>query len=50
MREALQRAKGRVKLAVLLLQGCDLAEATAILDQMGGKLREAMTLVDKRNI
>lgn len=49
VREALQRAKGSVKLAVLLLQGCDVDEATAILDQTGGKLREAMTLVDKRN-
>jgi N-acetylmuramic acid 6-phosphate etherase len=48
VRDALQRAKGSVKLAALLLHGCDLAEAAAILDRTGGRLREAIALADKR--
>jgi N-acetylmuramic acid 6-phosphate etherase len=48
VRDALSRAKGSVKLAALLLHGCDFAEATAILEQTGGRLREAIVLADKR--
>ena len=49
VRDALRRAKGSVKLAALLLHGCDLAEATAILDRTGGRLREAIALADERH-
>jgi N-acetylmuramic acid 6-phosphate etherase len=48
VREALAHAKGSIKLAVLLLQGCDVAEAAAILDKTHGRLREAMAVVDKQ--
>ena len=40
-REALRRANGNVKLAVLLLHGRDVKEATDILDSAGGQLRAA---------
>ncbi|MGO8954121.1 MAG: N-acetylmuramic acid 6-phosphate etherase [Rhodomicrobium sp.] len=43
-REALERAGGSVKLAVLLLRGCGLDEARDALDRAGGRLREAMAL------
>ena len=39
---ALQRADGNVKLAVLLLHGCDLAIARALLDETCGQLRPAV--------
>jgi len=42
VREALDRAEGSVKLAVLLLQGCELREAQAVLDRAGGRLRGAL--------
>jgi N-acetylmuramic acid 6-phosphate etherase len=48
IRDALMRAKGNVKLAALLLQGCDVADAAAILDQSGGRLRDALALLDRR--
>jgi N-acetylmuramic acid 6-phosphate etherase len=44
-RDALSRAGGSIKLAVLLLNGCDLAAARAALDQAGGQLRAAIDLV-----
>jgi N-acetylmuramic acid 6-phosphate etherase len=44
-REALRRAGGSVKLAVLLLQGCDVDEATTLLERAGGQLRGALCLV-----
>jgi N-acetylmuramic acid 6-phosphate etherase len=44
-REALRRAQGSVKLAVLLLWGCGLEEAREILDSAGGQLRAALTLL-----
>jgi N-acetylmuramic acid 6-phosphate etherase len=47
-REALQRADGNVKLAVLLLHGCDVKEATAVLDRAGGQLRAALASIGKR--
>jgi len=45
VREALERAKGSVKLAVLLLEGCDLEMARTALDSAGGRLRAAIALV-----
>jgi N-acetylmuramic acid 6-phosphate etherase len=46
-RDALARAGGSVKLAALLLQGCDLDQAKAALDRAGGRLRVAMELIAK---
>jgi N-acetylmuramic acid 6-phosphate etherase len=46
-REALKRGNGSVKLAVLLLHGCDLNEAITILDRAGGQLRAALALIGK---
>jgi N-acetylmuramic acid 6-phosphate etherase len=40
--DALARAEGSVKLAVLLLQGCRPEEAKAMLDRCGGRLRVAL--------
>jgi N-acetylmuramic acid 6-phosphate etherase len=48
VREALQRADGSVKVAVLLLHGCSVAEATELLDRAGGRLRLALEQVDGR--
>lgn len=48
VRDALRRAGGSVKLAVLLLQGCEVAEAEAALDRAGGQLRAALDLVAER--
>ena len=42
VRDALKRANGSVKLAVLLLHGCSLDEASRALDQAGGRLRTAL--------
>jgi N-acetylmuramic acid 6-phosphate etherase len=42
VREALERAHGSVKLAVLLLQGYDLGQAEAALERVGGRLRVAI--------
>jgi hypothetical protein len=42
-----QEANGSVKLAVLLLNGCDLEAATSILDHAGGQLRAALTAIGK---
>jgi N-acetylmuramic acid 6-phosphate etherase len=47
VREALGRAEGSVKVAVLLLQGCDLEAARAALDRAGGQLRGALDLVGR---
>ena len=44
-REALRRADGNLKLAFLLLQGCDVKEATDILDRAGGQLRAALAAI-----
>lgn len=43
---ALDRARGSVKLAVLLLQGCDLEAATSLLNRSGGQLRKALDLLN----
>jgi N-acetylmuramic acid 6-phosphate etherase len=42
-------AGGNVKLAALLLRGCDLAEAQALLAQAGGHLRAALAALDSRS-
>ena len=47
VREALHRANGNVKLAVLLLHGCELNEATAVLERAGGQLRAALADIGK---
>jgi N-acetylmuramic acid 6-phosphate etherase len=47
VREALSRAKGDIKLAVLLLDGCELQAARAALDRAGGRLRTAVGLLAK---
>ena len=49
-RDALGRARGSVKLAVLLSRGCDLASATALLDRAGGQLRKALALIGRRGV
>src|SRR5712671_3160433 len=49
-RDALGRARGSVKLAVLLAHGCDLKSATTLLDQAGGQLRKALALVGRGGI
>ena len=41
-REALARADGNVKLAVLLLHGCALEDSKALLERVGGRLRVAL--------
>jgi N-acetylmuramic acid 6-phosphate etherase len=46
VRDALARAHGSVKLALLLLQGCDLAEAAEALDRSGGQLRIAKAMIE----
>lgn len=43
--EALQRANGSVKLAVLLLHGCSPEEATRLLAQASGRLRSALQAI-----
>jgi N-acetylmuramic acid 6-phosphate etherase len=49
-RDALGRARGSVKLAVLLSRGCDLAGATDLLDRAGGQLRKALALIGRRGV
>jgi len=46
-REALHRANGNVKVAVLLLHGCDVKEATEVLSRAGGQLRAALADIGK---
>jgi N-acetylmuramic acid 6-phosphate etherase len=45
--EALRQTNGNVKLAVLLLHGCDLKEATTVLERAGGQLRAALAAIGK---
>jgi N-acetylmuramic acid 6-phosphate etherase len=47
-RAALQRARGSVKLAVMLLHGCDPAYGAQLLDQAQGQLRMALASIGKR--
>ncbi len=46
VQDALHRAEGNVKTALLLLDGCDLEEAARILDRSGGHLRTAKALIE----
>jgi N-acetylmuramic acid 6-phosphate etherase len=46
-RAALQNAGGNLKLAVLLLHGCDSKEAGDILTRSGGQLRAALGMIGK---
>src|SRR5262245_29068848 len=48
VRDALERAGGSVKIAVLLLHGLGPDEAVALLRQAGGGLRDALALVERR--
>jgi N-acetylmuramic acid 6-phosphate etherase len=48
VREALRRAHGNVKLAVLVVEGCGLEEAQEFLSQAGGRLRDAIALAEKQ--
>jgi N-acetylmuramic acid 6-phosphate etherase len=48
VRDALLRAEGNVKLALLLLEGCEPDEARRILDRSGGRLRAAKALAERR--
>jgi N-acetylmuramic acid 6-phosphate etherase len=48
VRQALQQANGNVKLAVLLLRGCDMQKAQALLDLAHGELRAALHLLAVR--
>jgi len=50
VREALKRADGSVKLAVLLLQGYDIAEAEAVLERVGGRLGAAIDHLAKAGV
>ncbi len=47
--DALRRAGGNVKLAVLLLQGCSLDEAASVLDRAGGVLRVALKNIGRHD-
>src|SRR5215468_9516343 len=49
-RDALGRARGSVKLAILLRRGCDLKTATTLLERGGGQLRKALSLMAQRGI
>ena len=48
VREALHRANGNVKIAFLLLSGCEIDEAVRTLDGAGGQLRTAKALIETR--
>src|SRR5690242_1098121 len=48
VRDALHRAEGSVKVALLLLEGCDLGDAVRILDHSGGQLRAAKAMIETR--
>jgi len=50
VREALHEANGSVKLAFLLLEGCNLDDARNVLDRAGGQLRAAKALIDTHRI
>jgi N-acetylmuramic acid 6-phosphate etherase len=42
VRDALRRARGNVKVAMLLLHGCSTDEAAGLLERAGGHLRTAL--------
>jgi N-acetylmuramic acid 6-phosphate (MurNAc-6-P) etherase len=45
--QVVHRAGGNVKIALLLLHGCERREAETALDRAGGHLRVAMGLISK---
>ena len=45
----MQRSGGSVKIAVLLLHGCDLEDAMKLLERVDGRLRVAMDLLARQN-
>jgi N-acetylmuramic acid 6-phosphate etherase len=47
-RDALSRAAGSVKTALLLLEGCELEEARIMLERSGGRLHAAKTLAERQ--
>jgi N-acetylmuramic acid 6-phosphate etherase len=49
-RDALRRAEGSVKLAVLISSGCDLKAAKSLLDRGNGQLRKALALKSSRGM
>ena len=49
-RDALGRARGSVKVAVLLSRGCDLNTAKMLLDRGNGQLRKALALMGQRGM
>ena len=48
VRDALLRAEGSIKLALLLLEGCGPDKARGILDRSGGRLRAAKALAERQ--
>ena len=48
VRDALGRANGSVKVALMLLRGCELNEARSLLELAGGQLRAALALIGRR--
>jgi N-acetylmuramic acid 6-phosphate etherase len=50
VKDALARASGSVKLAVLLLQGYQIGEAEAALESVGGQLRQALDQLAKERV
>ena len=49
-REALRAAHGSVKLAVMLLNGCNPEEGAQLIEEAGGQLRSALALIRRRSI
>jgi N-acetylmuramic acid 6-phosphate etherase len=47
-RDALRTAQGSVKLAVMLLNGCNVEEGARLIDEAGGQLRAALALIGRR--
>ena len=47
VKEALERANGSVKLALLLLEGLSAEEAGRLLERSGGRLREALATIGR---
>jgi N-acetylmuramic acid 6-phosphate etherase len=48
-RDALRRAQGSVKLAVMLLKGCDVEKGVRLIDRAGGRLRSALAAIRERD-
>jgi N-acetylmuramic acid 6-phosphate etherase len=46
-RAALRQANGNLKVAVLLLHGCDVKDAANVLERAGGQLRAALAAIGK---